>query len=71
MGDKCKDCNGRGRWQDRTLTYTTEADYQTGGTFEIPVTEVTWNECNTCHGLGISNYEEYQDFYIGGQEDDD
>lgn len=41
---KCKDCKGRGRWQ--------ETDRQIYSDGSVSYVEF-WNECNTCHGTGV------------------
>lgn len=54
INKKCRDCEGRGRWQISTLL----AD----GTYEY-----TWHYCESCQGVGVSqDPEDGDDFDIGG-----
>lgn len=62
MNKPCKDCNGRGSWQEHVENASEE--------------ELVWRFCNTCYGTGISqDPEDGDDFDFGGSsyvnDDDD
>lgn len=62
MSKACKDCEGRGRWQQ-------VENHMVIGAIGTPImdTHLVWHDCNSCEGTGVSqDPNDGEDYDIGG-----